>query len=110
MKNEPYSKDPLLFYPGRRLSDEERRRMDEYDIAIDEISLDQLIYSLSRQIEINFMTFYPRHQNSLLRLVRTHRSGGGNGRGCKQDPQCRGHRQRRRSRARPRPARDGTCL
>ena len=32
--------------------------MDEYDIAIDEISLDQLIYGLSRQIEMNFMTFY----------------------------------------------------
>ena len=58
MEREAYSKNPLLFYPGRRLSEEDRRRMDEYDIAIDEISLDQLIYSLSRQIEMNFMTFY----------------------------------------------------
>ena len=56
MKREAYAENPLLFYPGRRLSDEERRRMDDYDIAIDEISLDQLIYSLSRQIEMNFMT------------------------------------------------------
>ena len=58
MEREPYAKNPLLFYPGRRLSDEDRRRIDEYDIAIDEISLDQLIYGLSRQIEMNFMTFY----------------------------------------------------
>ena len=58
MEREPYTKNPLLFYPGRRLSDEDRRRIDEYDIAIDEISLDQLIYGLSRQIEMNFMTFY----------------------------------------------------
>ena len=58
MEREPYANNPLLFYPGRRLSDEDRRRIDEYDIAIDEISLDQLIYGLSRQIEMNFMTFY----------------------------------------------------
>lgn len=58
MKREPYAENSLLFYPGRRLSDEERRRMDEYDIDISEVSLDHLIYSMSRQIENNFQTFY----------------------------------------------------
>ncbi len=58
MKREPYAENPLLFYPGRRLSAEERRRMDSYDIEISEVTLDHLIYSMSRQIETNFQTFY----------------------------------------------------
>lgn len=55
---EDYARDPLLFYPGKHLSDEDRRRMDTYDIGIDEVTLDQLVYSLSRQVENNFQTFY----------------------------------------------------
>jgi len=57
-KQEPYANDPLLFYPGRRLSDEEKRRIENYDIEIDEITVDHLIYSMSKQIENNFQTFY----------------------------------------------------
>ena len=58
MKRESYASNHMLFYPGNRLSAEERRRMDEYDIEIDEVTLDHLIYSMSRQIENNFQTFY----------------------------------------------------
>lgn len=58
MQSEPYAKDPLLFYPGRRLTEQERQRMDNYEIPIDELTVDHLIYSLSRQVELNFQTFY----------------------------------------------------
>jgi len=55
---EPYADDPLLFYPGARLSAEERRRMDEYDLEIADVTVDHLVYSLSRQVENNFQVFY----------------------------------------------------
>jgi hypothetical protein len=55
---EPYADDPLLFYPGARLSAEERRRMDEYDLEIGDVTVDHLVYSLSRQVENNFQVFY----------------------------------------------------
>lgn len=55
---EKYATDKLLFYPGRNLSDREKQRMDSYDIGIGELTVDHIIYSMSRQIENNFMTFY----------------------------------------------------
>lgn len=55
---EPYADDPLLFYPGQRLTAEERRRMDRYEIPIEELTVDHLVYSMSKQIENNFQTFY----------------------------------------------------
>jgi len=55
---EPYANDPLLFYPGAKLSLEERTRMDTYDLEIEDVSVDHLVYSLSRQVENNFQTFY----------------------------------------------------
>jgi hypothetical protein len=55
---EPYADDPLLFYPGAGLSAEERRRMDEYDLEIADVTVDHLVYSLSRQVENNFQVFY----------------------------------------------------
>ncbi|GAA2591290.1 hypothetical protein GCM10010399_22240 [Dactylosporangium fulvum] len=55
---EPYANDPLLFYPGRRLTAQERERMDRYEIPIEELTVDHLVYSMSRQIENNFQTFY----------------------------------------------------
>ena len=58
MKADEYAHDPLLFYPGRNLSQEEKRRMDTYEIEIDELTIDHIIYSMSRQIELNFQTFY----------------------------------------------------
>lgn len=58
MTRESYSENHLLFYPGARLSDEDRRRMESYDIAIDELTIDHLVYSMSRQIENNFQSFY----------------------------------------------------
>ena len=58
MAQEEYGSDKLLFYPGRNLSAEERRRMDTYEIKINELTVDHIIYSMSRQIENNFMTFY----------------------------------------------------
>jgi hypothetical protein len=57
-KQEPYAKDAILFYPGHRLSDDEKRRMDGYEIEIDEITVDHLVYAMSKQIENNFQTFY----------------------------------------------------
>jgi hypothetical protein len=48
----------MLFYPGAGLPDAERERMDRYEIPIDEVTIDHLIYSMSRQIENNFQSFY----------------------------------------------------
>ena len=53
MKREPYANDPLLFYPGRQLSEEERRKMDEYDIDISDVTFDHLVYSMSRHLGEN---------------------------------------------------------
>ncbi len=58
MTREEYSRNHLLFYPGARLSDAERQRMESYDIGIDELTVDHLVYSMSRQIENNFQSFY----------------------------------------------------
>lgn len=55
---EKYTSDKLLFYPGRNLSESEKRRMETYDIAIDDLTIDHIVYSMSRQIENNFITFY----------------------------------------------------
>jgi hypothetical protein len=55
---EQYAGNHLLFYPGARLSAQERARMESYDIAIDELTVDHLVYSMSRQIENNFQSFY----------------------------------------------------
>lgn len=57
-QREPYADDRLLFYPGRHLSPEEKRRMEAYETKIDELTVDHVIYSMSRQIENNFQTFY----------------------------------------------------
>ena len=58
MQNEPYASDHMLFYPGAGLSADERAKMDRYEIPIDEVTIDHLIYSMSRQIENNFQSFY----------------------------------------------------
>jgi hypothetical protein len=58
MAREPYSDDRLLFYPGRNLSPDEKRRMDTYEVKIDELTVDHIVYSMSRQVENNFQTFY----------------------------------------------------
>jgi hypothetical protein len=58
MEHEDYASDPLLFYPGAGLTEAERGRMDRYDIPISEVTVDHLVYSLSRQVENNFQSFY----------------------------------------------------
>lgn len=58
VQHEDYAYDPFLFYPGARLSADERRRMDTYEIKIDEVTVDHLVYAMSKQIENNFQTFY----------------------------------------------------
>ena len=58
MNQEGYASDPLVFYPGAGLSPAERDRMDRYDIALEEVTVDHLVYSMSRQIEANFQSFY----------------------------------------------------
>lgn len=58
MTQESYASNKLLFYPGRNLSAEETRRMDAYETRIGELTVDHILYSMSRQIENNFMTFY----------------------------------------------------
>jgi hypothetical protein len=55
---EPYANDPLVFYPGRGLSAEERGRMDRYEIPLEQVTIDHLVYALSRQVENNFQVFY----------------------------------------------------
>lgn len=58
MNQEAYSKDRLLFYPGAGLSASERDRIERYDISIGELTVDHLVYSMGRQIENNFQSFY----------------------------------------------------
>jgi hypothetical protein len=58
MHSEPYADDRRLFYPGAGLSAADRERMDRYEVPIDEVTIDQLIYSMGRQIENNFQSFY----------------------------------------------------
>lgn len=58
MPRESYSDDHLLFYPGAGLSSAEKQRMDRYEVPIQELTVDHLVYSMSRQIEANFQTFY----------------------------------------------------
>jgi len=58
MTREVYAEDHLLFYPGAGLSASERDRLDRYDISIHELGVDHLVYSMSRQIEANFQSFY----------------------------------------------------
>jgi len=58
MTQEAYVSDRLLFYPGAGLSSAERDRLERYDISIGELTIDHLVYSMSRQIEANFQTFY----------------------------------------------------
>jgi hypothetical protein len=42
----------------RRLSLAERARMDRYEVKIDELTVDHIVYSMSRQIENTFQSFY----------------------------------------------------
>ncbi len=58
MTTEPYAGDKLLFYPGAGLPEAERAKMDRYEIPIGQVTVDHLIYSMSRQIERNFQSFY----------------------------------------------------
>lgn len=58
VNREPYAADHLLFYPGAGLTPEEKARMERYEIPVEEITVDHLVYSMSRQIEQNFQTFY----------------------------------------------------
>lgn len=58
MTREGYAEDHLLFYPGAGLSASERDRLDRYDISIGELGVEHLVYSMSRQIEANFQSFY----------------------------------------------------
>jgi len=58
MTREGYATNHLLFYPGAGLTEAEKGRMDSYEIPIEELSVDYLIYSMSKQIENNFQSFY----------------------------------------------------
>lgn len=58
MTTEDYAGDRLLFYPGAGLSAHERDRLERYDISIAEVTVDHLVYSMGRQIENNFQSFY----------------------------------------------------
>ena len=58
MEPEPYASDVRLFYPGAGLTQDERDKMDRYEIPIDQVTFDHLVYSMSRQIENNFQSFY----------------------------------------------------
>jgi hypothetical protein len=58
MQHEPYAGRNLLFYPGLNLSAAEKKRMDELELTIEELTVDHLVYGMGRQIETNFQTFY----------------------------------------------------
>jgi hypothetical protein len=82
---ENYATNHMLFYPGARLSELERSRMENYEIRIDELTLDHLVYSMSKQIENNFQTFYTTaeevvgSQNALKIAFEIGRKYGGQG-------------------------------
>lgn len=58
MNQEDYASKTPLYYPGRNLNDAQREAMDEYRIALEDVTIDHLVYSLGRQIENNFQTTY----------------------------------------------------
>lgn len=58
MKREPYAERNLLLYPGLNLSEAEKRRIENLEVSVDELTTDHLVYSMGRQIETNFQTFY----------------------------------------------------
>lgn len=58
MQPEPYAQKRFMFYPGMNLSQAERDRMDRYEVPIDEVTIDHLVYAMSKQIENNFQAFY----------------------------------------------------
>lgn len=58
MKHEDHADQKLLLYPGANLSQAEKDKIDNYTLELHEITGDHLVYSLSRQVEKNFQTFY----------------------------------------------------
>ena len=58
MQQESYANKRFMFYPGMNLSQAERDRMDRYEVPIDEVTIDHLVYAMSKQIENNFQAFY----------------------------------------------------
>jgi hypothetical protein len=58
MRKLPHAADSLLFYPARNLNQIDRQRLETFDIELSDLSADHIIYSLSRQVENNFQTFY----------------------------------------------------
>ena len=45
---------------------DERDRMERYDISIEEVTVDHLVYSMGRQIENNFQSFYYRRRGAVV--------------------------------------------
>lgn len=58
MKREEYASEVPLYYPGKSLSPQQREDMDEYRVPLRDVTVDQLVYSMGRQLEQNFQTFY----------------------------------------------------
>jgi hypothetical protein len=54
----PHASQPLMFYPARNLPAAERKRLEGFEIELDELTVDHIVFSLSRQVENNFQTFY----------------------------------------------------
>jgi hypothetical protein len=55
---EGHASNHLLFYPGAGLTEEDKGRMDRYEVPIEQVTVDGLVYSMGSQIEANFQTFY----------------------------------------------------
>ena len=51
MQQESYANKRFMFYPGMNLSQAERDRMDRYEVPIDEVTIDHLVYAMSKQLE-----------------------------------------------------------
>lgn len=58
MEQEEYASAVPLYYPGANLTEEQRQAMDEYRVPLPEVTIEHLVYSLSRQVENNFHTTY----------------------------------------------------
>lgn len=58
MKQEDYASERLVYYPGRNLDKEARDAMDEFRLGLQDVTLEHLVYSMSKQLENNFQTTY----------------------------------------------------
>lgn len=85
MSRDRHAGEATLFYPGRNLAADQKARLESFRTELDELTADHIIYSLGRQVENNFQTFYTvaedviGEQSALELAFEIGRRYGGNG-------------------------------